>query len=55
MRVYNQRIESLFLRLDADDKGRLERQELKGRPDLLRRLKRKNGRNFLLLEDVRSR
>lgn len=55
MRVYNQRMESLFLRLDADGNGRLERQELNGRPALLRQLKRKTGRNFLLLEDVRSR
>ncbi|GIR74979.1 MAG: hypothetical protein CM15mP77_1360 [Synechococcus sp.] len=50
-----QRMESLFLRLDADGNGRLERQELNGRPALLRQLKRKAGRNFLLLEDVRSR
>ncbi len=55
MRAYNQRMESLFLRLDADGNGRLEHQELNGRPALLRQLKRKTERNFLLLEDVRSR
>ena len=55
MRAYNQRMESLFLRLDSNGNGRLERQELDGRPALQRQLKRKAGRHFLLLEDVRTR
>ena len=54
MRAYNQRMESLFLRLDSNGNGRLERQELDGRPALQRQLKRKAGRHFLLLEDVRT-
>lgn len=54
MRVYNQRMESLFLRLDSDGNGRLEHQELNGRPALQRQLKRNMGRDFLLLEDIRT-
>ena len=30
MRVYNQRMEALFQRLDVDGDGRLDRQEIKG-------------------------
>lgn len=54
MRMYNQRMESLFLRLDSDGNGRLEHQELNGRPALQRQLKRNTGRDFLLLEDIRT-
>ena len=52
--MYNQRIEALFIRLDADRNGRLEPDELKGRRALERRLKREKNRDFLLLEDVRG-
>lgn len=52
--MYNQRIEALFIRLDADRNGRLEADELKGRRALERRLKREKNRDFLLLEDVRG-
>lgn len=51
---YNQRIEALFIRLDADRNGRLEADELKGRRALERRLKREKNRDFLRLEDVRG-
>ena len=45
MRVYNQRMEALFQRLDVDGDGRLDRQEIKGQPALQRRLRRReNGR-----------
>ena len=54
MRVYNQRMESLFLRLDSDGNGRLEHQALNGRPAFQRQLKRKTGSGFLLLEDIRT-
>ena len=54
MRMYNQRMESLFLRLDSDGNGRLEHQELNGRRAFQRQLKRKTGRDFLLLEDIRT-
>ena len=45
MRVYNQRMEALFQRLDVDGDGRLDRQEIKGQPALQRRLRRQGKRS----------
>ena len=55
MRVYGMRMESLFHRLDGNQNGRLELQELQGQRALERRLKRQNNRSYLLLDDLRSR
>jgi len=53
MRVYSDRMETLFIRLDVNRDGRLDASELVGRRALYRRLKRQNNRSYLLLEDIR--
>ena len=53
MRVYNARMETLFIRLDVNRDGRLDASEVQGRRALSRRLKRQNHRPYLLLEDLR--
>ena len=54
MRVYNQRMEALFQRLDVDGDGRLDRQEIKGQPALQRLLRRQGKRLYLRLNDLRG-
>ena len=54
MRVYNTRMESLFLRLDGNRNGRLELHEIQSERALLRRLKRLKTRSYLLLDDLRG-
>ena len=54
MRDYSQRMEALFLRLDVDGDGRLNRQEVKGQKALKRRLRRQGNRPYLLLKDLRG-
>ena len=54
-RVYNHRIDSLLNGLDRNHDGRLDRDELQHHPALMRRLQRKGGGSFLLLDDLRSR
>ena len=54
MRVYNTRMEMLFIRLDSNKDGRLDAGELKGRRALTRRLKRQRNRSYLLIEDLRQ-
>ena len=53
-RVYNHRIESLLHKLDRNNDGLLNRQELQNHPALMRRLQRKQGQSSLRLEEVRS-
>ncbi|WP_413440767.1 EF-hand domain-containing protein [Synechococcus sp. MIT S1220] len=53
MRLYNNRMEALFLRLDINKDGRLDAGELKGHRALRRRLKRKKGRQYLLIDDLK--
>ena len=55
MYVYSMWMESLFHRLDGNQNGRLELHELQGQRALERRLKRKDNRSYLLLDDLRSR
>ena len=54
MRVYNDRMEALFVSLDANSDGKLDAGELKDQRALRRRLKRQQGRTYLLLDDLRS-
>ena len=54
MRVYNDRMEALFVSLDANSDGKLDAGELKGQRALRRRLKRQQGRSYLLIDDLRS-
>ena len=54
MRVYNSRMEMLFIRLDSNKDGRLDARELKGKRALTRRLKRQRNRSYLLIEDLRQ-
>ena len=54
VRHYNKRMEVLFRRLDVNGDGRLDRQELKGKSALLRRLERQGKRETLLLNDLRG-
>lgn len=54
IRVYNTRLEEMFLRLDVNGNGRLEQSELNSHRALRRRLKRVKGRRYLLIEDLRS-
>lgn len=49
---YGQRMEALFVRMDANRDGRLDRQEVKDQRFLLRRLQRQDSRGYLLLEDL---
>ena len=53
MRLYNTRMEALFVRLDVNGDGRLDIGELKGQRALKRRLKRKKGRQYLLIDDLK--
>ena len=54
MRVYNSRMEMLFIRLDSNKDGRLDAGELKGKRALTRRLQRQRNRSYLLIEDLRQ-
>ena len=54
MREYSRRMEALFVQLDVDRNGRLERHELKGHRALKRRLHRQARRDYLVLDDVRG-
>ena len=53
VRHYGNRMEALFVRMDANQDGRLERREVSGQPYLERRLQRQPTRNYLLIEDIR--
>ena len=53
MHVYSTRMESLFIRLDVNEDGRLDASEVQGRRALSSVLKRQNNRSYLLLEDLR--
>ena len=53
MHVYSTRMESLFIRLDVNEDGRLDASEVQGRRALSRVLKRQNNRSYLLLKDLR--
>lgn len=53
MRVYNNRMEALFVQLDVNGDGRLDARELKGHRALRRRLKRQKGRKYLLIDDLK--
>ena len=53
VRHYGTRMEALFVRMDSNRDGRLERREVSGQPYLERRLKRQPNRNYLLIEDIR--
>ena len=55
LRIYGQRMEAMFVRLDVNGDGRLESGEVQGQPYLERRLKRRDSRGFLLLEDLKPR
>lgn len=54
MRVYNNRMEALFVRLDSNGDGRLDAGEVQDQRALRRRLKRQKGRQYLLIDDLRS-
>lgn len=53
VRHYGTRMEALFVRMDSNRDGRLERKEVSGQPYLERRLQRHPTRNYLLIEDIR--
>ncbi len=53
VRQYGIRMEALFVRMDSNRDGRLERREVSGQPYLERRLQRHPTRNYLLIEDIR--
>ena len=52
MRVYNNRMEEMFIRLDVNRDGRLDAGELSGQRALKRRLKRQKDRNYLVIDDL---
>ena len=53
VRHYGTRMEALFVQMDSNRDGRLERREVSGQSYLERRLKRQPNRNYLLIEDIR--
>ena len=53
VQVYGQRMEALFIRMDVNGDGRLESDEVRGRPYFERRLQRPDSRGYLLLKDLR--
>ena len=53
--IYGQRMEAMFVRLDANGDGRLESDEVQGQPYFERRLQRRDSRGFLLLDDLKAR
>ena len=53
VRHYGTRMEALFVRMDSNRDGRLERREISGQPYLERRLQRHPTRKYLLIEDIR--
>ena len=53
MHAHSTRIETLFIRLDVNEDGRLDASEVQGRRALKRLLKRQNKRSYLLLKDLR--
>ena len=46
-------MEALFIRMDVNGDGRLESDEVRGRPYFERRLQRPDSRGYLLLKDLR--
>jgi Ca2+-binding EF-hand superfamily protein len=46
-------MEALFVRMDVNRDGRLERREVIGKPYLERQLQRNPSRKYLLIEDIR--
>jgi Ca2+-binding EF-hand superfamily protein len=46
-------MEALFVRMDLNRDGRLDRSEVQGQPYLEQRVLRQDSRGFLLLEDLR--
>ena len=55
IRVYGQRMEAMFVRMDVNGDGRLVPAEVRGQPYLERRLRRPDSRGFLLMEDLHQR
>ena len=53
LRHYGTRMEALFVRMDVNRDGRLERREVIGKPYLERQLQRNPSRKYLLIEDIR--
>ena len=51
--AYGRRMEALFVRMDLNRDGRLDRSEVQGQPYLEQRVLRQDSRGFLLLEDLR--
>ena len=52
IRLYGQRMEAMFVRMDANGDGRLVPAEVRGQPYLERRLRRPDSRGFLLIDDL---
>lgn len=55
IRQYTQRMEAMFVRMDANGDGRLVPTEVQGQPYFEQRLRRPGSRGFLLLEDLQTR
>ena len=55
IRLYSQRMEAMFVRMDANGDGRLVPAEVRGQPYLERRLSRPDSRGFLLIDDLHQR
>ena len=55
IRLYGQRMEAMFVRMDANGDGRLVPAEVRGQPYLERRLRRPDSRGFLLIDDLHQR
>ncbi len=53
VQVYGRRMEALFIRMDVNGDGRLESEEVRGRPYFERRLQRPDSKGYLLLKDLR--
>ena len=55
IRRYGLRMEAMFVRMDANQDGRLVPAEVRGQPYLEQRLRRPDSRGFLLMEDLHTR
>jgi len=55
IRLYGQRMEAMFVRMDTNGDGRLVPAEVRGQPYLERRLRRPDSRGFLLIDDLHQR
>jgi hypothetical protein len=55
IKLYGQRMEAMFVRMDVNGDGRLVPAEVQGQPYLERRLSRPDSRGFLLMEDLHQR